>query len=91
MHVCILNHLIEFAGSHLSRLVHHISKKRARLLQKPMWPVKLPHLTLTHHLEHGERERERGEDGGREEEGKYRAAEKSSGKCVCGACQRADP
>ena len=55
MHVCILCHLVEFAGSHLSRLVHHTPEERAGLLQKPIRLVKLLHLPLVHHLEQGER------------------------------------
>ena len=50
-HVCLLRHLVQLASSCLSCLFHHTPEERVRLLQEPIWPVKLLHLTLVHHLQ----------------------------------------
>ena len=55
-HVCLLCHLVQLASSCLSCLFHHTPEERVRLLQESIWPVKLLHLTLVHHLQReGER------------------------------------
>ena len=50
--VCLPSYLMESFSHHIPSLVNHLSEERVRLLEESTWPVKLHHLSSTHHLQH---------------------------------------
>ena len=48
--VSLLRHLVQLAGGHLSRLLHHPSEQGVGLLEETVRSVKLLHLSSVHHL-----------------------------------------